>query len=154
MNILDDELETIPGLNDNVAGLCSRCCESDSISYDIDKINICLGNLKDSELFNYIFKNYNTKNISFVRLLDKPSRDDVAEYDEDIMFCDGLDDALVGVKIGFNDNKNLAVYDYELCVDVLMETQSWERDEAVEYLEFNTVGAYVGEYTPCFLYPI
>lgn len=113
MNIINDELETIPGLNECIAALCSRCCESESISYDIDKINMYLGLLEDNQLFSYISKNYNTKNISFVRFLKKPSREDIAVYDKNIMLCDGLDDALVGVKIGFNDNKNLAVYDYE-----------------------------------------
>ncbi len=34
------------------------------------------------------------------------------------------------------------------CIDVLIQNDGLEEDEAVEFFEFNTRGAYVGEKTP------
>lgn len=116
------------------------------------KLIYFLGNIPNKELINYINKNYDTKNNNFIKLIDNPSRIKIAKYDENILFCDGFDKALMGVRLGFNNKKNLAVYDYYECIKILMHEQSWDRDEAQEYLDFNTVGAYVGEYTPCFVY--
>ncbi len=35
-----------------------------------------------------------------------------------------------------------------------MDRDKMTEEEAVEYLEFNTVGAWVGEQTPVFVYPM
>jgi hypothetical protein len=46
----------------------------------------------------------------------------------------------------------VAVYDYAKCIDILAESMDYE--EALEYFEYNVIGAYVGEQTPIFLrYP-
>ena len=41
------------------------------------------------------------------------------------------------------------IYDYEKMIEVLM--QDMTQDEAMEYFDFNILGAYVGEYTPIYL---
>jgi hypothetical protein len=41
-----------------------------------------------------------------------------------------------------------AVYSYDKCVEVLERDMDYE--DAVEYMEFNVTGAYVGEQTPVF----
>ena len=61
---------------------------------------------------------------------------------EDILFADGLDEAI----IGFAENDWRVVYSKSQCIDILSEDMSEE--EAVEYLEYNTFNAYVGEKTP------
>lgn len=68
---------------------------------------------------------------------------------EDLLVADGLDDALLG--IGWQFNKRIAVYDYHKCLQILVERDGMTRDEAVEFFEFNVVGAWVGEGTPVFL---
>ena len=43
----------------------------------------------------------------------------------------------------------MACYDRAKCIEILMRGMS--EDEAEEYFEFNTAGAYMGKYTPLFL---
>jgi hypothetical protein len=42
------------------------------------------------------------------------------------------------------------VYDVDKMIETLI-SQGMDRDEAIEYYEFNIVGAYVGELTPIFV---
>lgn len=73
----------------------------------------------------------------------------LAECNPEARLADGFDDALIGV--GRQFSRYLAVYDYELCAQVLM-AQGLTYEEAVEHLEFNVVGAWVGDGTPIFLH--
>jgi len=43
------------------------------------------------------------------------------------------------------------VYDYEKCVQVLISRDGMDYDDADEFLQFNTLGAYVGEHGPLFV---
>lgn len=74
----------------------------------------------------------------------------LAENNPDALFADGYDDALVGIarRCGQPD---LAVYDYNLGVKVLMERDGMTWEEAVEFIEYNTVGAWFGPNTPIWL---
>lgn len=74
---------------------------------------------------------------------------ELAEANPDACVADGFEDAYIGHTLGVRPS--VAVYDYERCVDVLMERDRMTREEAIEYLNFNTVYAYVGEGTPMFL---
>jgi hypothetical protein len=67
--------------------------------------------------------------------------------DEDILFADGLDDAIVGV-----DYNLRVVYDIDSIIEILMERDKMTDDEAIEFAEFNIFGAYVGEKTPVYIY--
>ena len=65
-------------------------------------------------------------------------------------FADGLDAAFVGVarRCGQPD---LAVYSIPLAIRVLVQRDGMSEEEAREYLEFNSIGAWVGEETPIWL---
>ena len=63
--------------------------------------------------------------------------------------ADGFEDALIGYGTQFN--KDLAIYDYEKCVVVLMKRDGMTDEEAREYMEYNVCGAYIGKNTPVFL---
>jgi capsule polysaccharide modification protein KpsS len=76
------------------------------------------------------------------------NREMVAEANEDMLFADGLDDALVGY-IERAGMPSIACYDKDKCIEILAKDMTYE--EAIEYFYFNTAGAYVGENTPCFL---
>ena len=55
--------------------------------------------------------------------------------------------------IGYTNGANLvAVYDYELCVHILME-DNMTYEQAIEHMEYNVVGGYMGEKTPIFITP-
>jgi hypothetical protein len=71
---------------------------------------------------------------------------------------DNLNEALVGICRRFSQPP-VAMYSYGKCIEILMRDLEGEdlSDEqryemAVEHFEFNTMGAWVGEYTPAFLY--
>ena len=70
-----------------------------------------------------------------------------AEINEDMLFADGFDDALIGY-IERAGMSSIACYDKFMCIDILARDMSYE--DAFEYFYFNVVGAYVGENTPCF----
>ena len=65
------------------------------------------------------------------------------------LFADGFEDAFLGY--GRQFNKLLAIYDYDKCIDILHKRDGMTLTDALEYMEFNVVGAYVGEHTPVFL---
>lgn len=49
-----------------------------------------------------------------------------------------------------------AVYDYEKMIDYLMEKENWSDNEAVEFIEYNTIRAlpYMGSSAPIIIYPL
>ena len=53
-----------------------------------------------------------------------------------------------------NNNGN-AVYDFDKMVEYLIETDGMEYEEAVEFIEYNTIRAlpYMGEFAPIVVYP-
>jgi hypothetical protein len=65
-----------------------------------------------------------------------------------MLFADGFDDCIIGVEDGIAPR---VVYDKQMMIEELM-SQGMEEIEAIEYLEFNTWGAYVGEQTPLYIY--
>lgn len=68
--------------------------------------------------------------------------------DAEILKADGFDDAVIGI----NEETMKLVYSVEKCVEILMAVDGMEHWEAREYLDFNSIGAYVGELTPIWLY--
>ena len=70
---------------------------------------------------------------------------------EHTLLADGFEKAFTGYfqRVG---KPKVAVYDYEKCLKVLIERDGMDLSEADEYLQFNTVGAWVGEGTPAFMY--
>jgi hypothetical protein len=68
---------------------------------------------------------------------------------ESTLFANGFEDAFLG--IGHHFNRELAVYDYAKCIEILMERDGMDEEEAEEFMSFNVTGAWVGEYTPIFL---
>jgi hypothetical protein len=67
---------------------------------------------------------------------------------EDALLADGFEKALIG--FGHQHNKNIAIYDYWECVKILMKRDKMTEEDAIEHMEYNVVGSYVGEYTPIF----
>lgn len=75
-----------------------------------------------------------------------------AGYEDVVILSDfSYDTALVGVS---EDNR--AVYDFEKMIDWLVEHHNWTREEAIEWIEYNTIRAlpYAGEGAPIIFYPI
>jgi len=64
----------------------------------------------------------------------------------EMLFADGFRDALMGTVQVFNNA--VALYDYERCIDILIDRDGSTYEQAVEHLEYNTLGSYVGDNTP------
>jgi hypothetical protein len=70
------------------------------------------------------------------------------EQEDRPLTADGFDDAIIGI-----DVKDFRmVYSQEKCLSILMERDGMTYEEASEYFEFNTLGAYVGKMTPIYVY--
>ena len=74
--------------------------------------------------------------------------DIISDVNPKAMKADGFDDAILGMSTRIGD-ESLIAYDYDKCIEILQGEMSYE--EAVEYMEFNVVGSYVGEGTPIFI---
>ena len=70
------------------------------------------------------------------------------QYDGCLM-ADGFEEALIGFGTRFNNP--VTIYDVAKCVDILIDRDGMNHEEAVEYMDYNVLGAYVGEETPIFL---
>ena len=71
--------------------------------------------------------------------------------DPNTLYADGFEDALIG--LGWQHTKLIAIYDYKKCVEILILREEMTHEEAIEWMEYNVVGSYVGEYTPIFMFP-
>lgn len=74
------------------------------------------------------------------------------ERDENILLMDGFDEAFIGYSQRINEPM-LAVYSWEKMVGVCVNRDGMTDDEATEYIEYNCIGAWVGERTPIIVMP-
>jgi len=78
-------------------------------------------------------------------------REELAENYPDLLVMDPeyLDEAIIGVatRIGLE----AVCYDTEKVIELLMQHDGMGYEEAIEYMDFNMKGAWVGETTPVFL---
>ena len=83
--------------------------------------------------------------------------EDQIPADSSALFADGFDEAIIGyqyVRWGDASGDYRVVYDSEKMVECLVSRDGMSYEDAVEYLEFNTWGAFVGECTPVYIYTI
>ena len=66
-----------------------------------------------------------------------------------LLVMDGYNDCIAGVMERFGQDP-IVCYDKEKVLDRHMEA-GMDRAEAQEFFEFNQIGAWVGDQTPCFL---
>ena len=64
------------------------------------------------------------------------------------LFADGFDEAIMG----WEASSCVVVYDYLKCMNILMERDGMAKQEAHEFMEFNVINAYVGDFTPSFVH--
>ena len=74
--------------------------------------------------------------------------------------ADGIDDAVIGTTMLWGKEGRVhgralievLVYSAEACINILIERDGMDYEEAVEFFEFNVTGAYMGKQTPIFVY--
>ena len=75
--------------------------------------------------------------------------EELMEIYDGCLMADGFEEALIGFGTRFNNP--VTVYNLNKCIEVLVDRDGMSQEEAVEYMDFNVLGAYVGEETPIFL---
>jgi hypothetical protein len=64
--------------------------------------------------------------------------------------ADGFDDAIIGLE----PLSGKIIYDIDLMVEVLITQEELSHQDAIEYLDYNVLNAYVGENTPIYIQTI
>lgn len=71
----------------------------------------------------------------------------IEEYPDTIIYP-GYEDALVGITHMINGGPTVAIYSAMKIVEILVGRDGMTPEEAVEYLEYNIIGMYLGAGTP------
>jgi hypothetical protein len=86
--------------------------------------------------------------------MDRETINAVAEaMDDSLLLTDGFDEAFIGIAKRCGQ-PTLAVYSWEKMLDVLVDRDGMEHDDAAEYIDYNVIGSWVGERTPIVLIEI
>ena len=67
-----------------------------------------------------------------------------------MLTADGFDKAFLGIAIRAGQ-EDIVAYDFDKCVAILCERDNMELDDAIEYMYYNVVGAWMGDKTPIFI---
>ena len=70
-------------------------------------------------------------------------------YGEELIFADGFDDAIIGVATGFDSQR--VVYCYVSMIETMMKEDDISYEDALDWIEYNTLGSYVGKNTPIYV---
>ena len=94
------------------------------------------------------YSDMDTDKMSDDKLTTLTKKEQIAELNPEALFADGFDRAL----IGYDSTSFSAIYDYDKSMTVLIERDGMNYEEAHEYMEFNVISAYVGDFTPSFVH--
>jgi len=61
--------------------------------------------------------------------------------DEEILIADGFDKAVIGIATDFTDPR--LIYSVSKCLDILMERDEMDYEQAYEYFTYNVSGGYI-----------
>ena len=75
------------------------------------------------------------------------------DIEETVVLMDGFDEALIGLSQRINEPL-LAVYSWEKMIDVCVVRDGMSHEEALEYIEYNCIGAWIGGQTPIIVMPL
>lgn len=84
---------------------------------------------------------------------ENPVRSHIASIDSEILLITGFDNAIIGLSQRVNE-PTLAVYSWEKIIEILMAENDMDIEDAMEYTEFNIIGAWMGERTPIIVMPL
>ena len=76
--------------------------------------------------------------------------EEIIDINPEAMMADGFDEAILGMCIQFG-SEPIVAYDYEKCIQILMERDEMDKSDALDFMEFNVIGSYVGLNTPVFI---
>ena len=77
----------------------------------------------------------------------KELKETISEHNPEALFADGYDNSIMGYSSDMR-----VIYSADQIVQTLVERDGMTPDEAIEFFNFNIECAYVGEYTPIYMY--
>lgn len=77
-------------------------------------------------------------------------REQISEINPDALVCDGFDDAIIGIAERINLGPVVA-YSVEKIISIMIDRDGMTYEEALEFYEYNILGAWFGEFTPIFI---
>jgi hypothetical protein len=78
------------------------------------------------------------------------TRGDISEINPEALLCDGFDEAIIGMAERINLGPVVA-YDVDKMLEIMVERDGMSYEEAMEYFDYNIIGAWMGENTPVFI---
>jgi len=85
------------------------------------------------------------------------TREEINQHLENIgesaLLMDGFDEACIGFSQRINEPM-LAVYKWQRMVQILKNRDKMSYEDAVEYIEYNCIGTWIGPQTPIIVMPI
>ena len=78
------------------------------------------------------------------------TRGDILEINPEALLCDGFDEAIIGMAERINLGPVVA-YDVDKMLEIMVERDGMSYEEAIEYFDYNIIGAWMGENTPVFI---
>jgi len=78
------------------------------------------------------------------------TREEIAEINPDALLCDGFDEAIIGMAERINLGPVVA-YDVDKILNIMVERDGMTYEEAIEYFDYNILGAWMGENTPVYI---
>ncbi len=79
--------------------------------------------------------------------------DELNEINPKALAADGFEGAVIGY-VENHHHPAVLLYDSEECIRILVERDGMSEEDAREYFEINTLGAYMGENGPLFMNPL
>jgi hypothetical protein len=64
--------------------------------------------------------------------------------------CNGFDEAIIGMAERINLS-HIVAYDVDKMLEIMVERDGMTYEEAMEYFDYNILGAWMGEYTPVYI---
>lgn len=78
------------------------------------------------------------------------SREEIEEINPEALLCDGFDEAIIGLAERINLGPVVA-YDVNKMLEIMVERDGMTYEDAMEYFDYNILGAWLGENTPVYI---
>ena len=78
------------------------------------------------------------------------SREEIEQINPEALLCDGFDEAIIGMAERINLS-HVVAYDVDKMLEIMIERDGMTYEEAMEYFDYNILGAWMGEYTPVYI---
>lgn len=78
------------------------------------------------------------------------TREEIEEINPEALLCDGFDEAIIGMAERINLGPVVA-YDVDKILSIMVERDGMTYEEAMEYFDYNILGAWMGENTPVYV---